>query len=176
MQPVASINRDAQKISSIINTGGLNAAETGSTDDAVLRFAAAGTIIGPGIAEATTAANGTIVTITRPGWYNIELRGVTKATTVVDVGISANVAAAGLNSDPAYTIAGMLVAQGSINSTLATTQLPIVLDAKLEVIKGASALVRFHATNGSDAAPDFSTTLASFYFRIVRLGNTRGHS
>lgn len=170
------MNLDAGKITSAINTGGLNATETGSTDDAVLRFdAAAPTIVGPGISVATTAANGTVITITHPGWYFVEFTGVTKAATTVHLGLSSNVAAAGLNSDPSFAIAGMLEVLAPI-VTPAANDTPFALRHCLEVLKGTAQVVRFHATDGSDAAPDFSTTVASFSYRVVWQFGTRGHS
>ncbi len=170
-----NLNLDAQKVSGLLNTGGLNATETGGTDDAVLRWNAAAAVTGLGITEATTAANGTIITIDRPGEYDINLTGLTEASGTVDVGVSANVAAAGLNSNPEFAILGFLKVIQPI-LTPAALQIPFTMNTKVFVIKGTAQLVRFHATNGSDAAPDFSSTIAEFSYRITRVQDVRGRS
>lgn len=177
-QSAQNLNLDAQKVGSVVNTGGVNATETGAVDDAVLRFDVAGpTIVGPvgDITVLTTANEGTIVTINRSGYYFIEFGGATIPSGTLMFGISANVAAAGLTDDPSFAIAGFLeVLQPLV--TGAATDNPVDMATELEVIKGTAALVRFHGTNGGDAAPVLTANIASFYYRITRLEDVRGRS
>ncbi len=177
-QLAQNLNLDAQKQGSVVNTGGINATETGSTDDAVLRFdVAPPTIVGPvgDITVVTTAANGTIVTVNRSGRYFIEFGGATIASGTLHLGISSNVVAAGLVDDPSYAIAGFLEVLQPVVTGAATNN-PIDMAVELEVIKGTAALVRFHGTNGADAPPVLTANIASFYYRITRLEDIRGRS
>lgn len=175
-QAAQNLNYDASKPSSIVNTGGLNASFTGTTNDAVLRFNAAGTVVGAGIVETTTAADGTSVAITRPGIYVVDFTGVALGGTTVHAGVSINVAAAGLTTDPSYAIAGFISVQQPIVAAADVGQPINFTGIFIENIKGQTSVVRFHATNGSDAAPVFTGLAAFFAYRITRLQDSRGHS
>ena len=166
-----------QEVSFLI-TGGLVAAMTGTTNDAVLNFTGVAVIVGPtgAITSTNSVADGTTVGITLPGVYQVELGGTLGAAASAEMGISQDVAAAGLTTDPAFATAGMLDVLGA--TAPAATVIPFKLSTTVLVRANAAgqagtpagSIIRFHGTAGGDAAPA-GLTQASWYARIQRIGD-----
>ncbi len=168
-----NINLPLALRSEIVNTGGLVADPfTGAVNDTVLLFAAVGAITGPAayITEINEANNGTSVTLQKAGVYEVKLYLQEVASQTVVIGISQDVAAAGLNSDPSFAIAGFLDVQsgttgvGQVQPMSLTTT--IIVRPEDEV---AGTVIRFHASDGANGAPAGSFTQAAAYYRIRRV-------
>ena len=141
-------------------TAGLDAALYGSTDTAVLRFTGTPTIEGTGLSQETSAANGTIITVSRPGLYSVQLRGGNSITgSALVVGTSVNVAAAGLTGTPAFGTSGMrdvtIVngpdAGGNAGAVQQSTMVAVTAqDIADGIAAGADgALLRLHGAGGT---------------------------
>lgn len=150
----------------------LNGARVGTVDTAVLRFNPPSPdpiIEGAGIASDTTVENGTIWTISKPGVYEVELEAEVGATNTVVLGISKDVAAAGLTADPAYGTAGMVKVSTTTNpaGTVQTAEIKATIR-----VSGAEAqagcLIRAHGTDGAAGAPA-GLALAGVRARITRI-------
>lgn len=173
MRRSQNINLSMYRQASVQDVGGLSgASQSGTTDDAVLRFAAVTvTVVGRGVASSTVAPNGTIVAISAPGLYLAELAYTIAAGTTVVGGISLNVAVGGLNTAPAFATAGMRdVLSGTAPAATVvpvkfSTLIPITM-ALASVVGGA--LVRFHGTDAAGATPAGITT-ASAYYRVTKI-------
>ncbi len=166
-----SINSPLSLRSAIVNTGGLVGSPfTGTANIAVLLFTAAGVVTGPAAFynEVNDAAAGTSVTLTRAGVYSVTLHLEQAATQATTMGISQDVAAAGLNSRPAFTIAGFEDVWGSLSTAATnpsmTVTTPIYVDDAL--VGAGGSVIRFHATTSGGAAPAGDLNAAPAYYRI----------
>lgn len=145
---------------------------TGSTDDTVLRFTAANTTVeGQGIVVADSAANATIVTITNPGLYlcTLSLNATEQGgatTSLIAITRDSTIVLA----DPTFAGGAFVLANCTLATTGGTQQMSNTLMGYTAVTSGQTALVRFQASNGSNAAPtNLSTTLATFSVRRVSM-------
>lgn len=171
-----SVNFPLSERSEILNTGGLVAGFTGAVNDAVLLFTALGVITGatPAYITQTNDANlGTSVALLKSGVYSVKLYLQAAGANTVDYGMSLDVAAAGLNSDPSFAIAGFQDVQ-SLIGVAGTTAIPAEVSSTIVVSPedegGGGTILRFHATNGANAAPGAgSLTVAACYYRIRRI-------
>lgn len=168
------INNPLSEQRSFVNNGGLQASPfTGVVNDAVLLFAAGGTQVGPtgDIVVANDANDGTSVTLNKSGIYEVKLYLEQLAATVLEYGISEDVAAAGLVNDPDFSILGML--EVGNNTTIAGQLQPIELVTTVLVSPeeegGAGKVVRFHATDGANGAPALRFTQAACYYSVRRV-------
>ena len=166
--PNAQINTAQEESSSFLSV--LIAAQTG-TDDAVLLFTAVANT-GPGIVGANPAT-GSIVTVTRRGVYSISASLPMEANETAATGISLNVAAAGLATDPVLATAGMLQAGVTITPAATTAYISHATCVVVtEVAARAGAIFRGHATNNGDNLPAAGTfTLANCGMRVTRLAD-----
>jgi hypothetical protein len=147
---------------------------TGGTDDTVLRFTAANTVVvGTGVTVADTAASATVITITNPGVYHCLLQ----LGTVEQAGITTTLMAITLDSsivtgDPTYAGGALVLATSVIQLSAGVSEFANSLDAFVQVTKGSTAIIRFQASNGAGAAPTaLNTTTASFQiFKISSRG------
>lgn len=168
-QRLQSINMGVRGSRVVVSGNGLTG-PTGSTDDTVLRFTAANTVVvGTGITVADTAANATIVTITNPGVYHCLLQ----LGTVEQVGITTALMAITRDStivlaNPTYAGGALVIQSSVIQLTAGAQEFVNTLSAVTTVIKGTTALIRFQCSNGADAAPtNLNLTTASF--QIVKI-------
>lgn len=169
-----SINQSLSQRIEVLNTGGFVASPfTGSASIAVLLFTAASTITGP--AAYATAVNsatlGTVVTLFKPGRYSVELGLVTAASIAPVIGLSQDVAVAGLTTTPTFANAGTT----DVLATLvpAATNLPVKISTEIIVPRSLSqvgSVIRFLAALAGDAAPALGFIQASGYFRIRNIG------
>lgn len=169
-----NINLPIAQRSELTNTGGIVAGFTGTANDAVLLFATPFTPQqGPPsyIVETNDAAAGTSVSINEPGVYAVELYIEPAGANTVHFGISQDVAAAGLTTDPDFATAGFLAVGHAVS--LAAAVLPALLQTTVMVSPEqsiAGSVIRFHATDGGDAAPGAgSIIVASCYYRIRKI-------
>jgi hypothetical protein len=123
----------------------------GGTNDTVLRFNSANDVTtGTGMAITHDATDGDSVTITKRGWYLMEFTFSAAASDEVRLGLSADVAAAGLTDDPAMAIPGMLDVGGGLLPAATTAYWKLSsLVSVTEAEAAAGKVLRFH---GSDAA------------------------
>ena len=129
----------------------LNAALVGSVDTAVARFNGAGTFEGNGLEEATTAENGTIVTVNVPGTYAIEAAvPVDGAGTgySVHAGISRNAEGTDLTDPPVISMTSMLDAD-TIEAPIDTQ---IVASLKRTVYLEGGDEIRLHLNDAAGLA------------------------
>lgn len=148
----------------------------GTTNDAVLRFNAANdAAVGDGISIVHSATLGDSVEIRRGGLYFVSLIFSQAASTTVMLGISLNVAAAGLTGNPVTTIAGMGPVGDRVLPASNTQKWQISSVFSIpQAVAQLPAVVRFHGTNGSNAViPDatiLDNTECSFLvFKIAEL-------
>lgn len=173
-----SLNFPLSERSEILNTGGLVAGFTGAVNDAVLLFTAPGVITGPTpayITQANDANAGTSVALLKKGVYSVKLYLQGAGANTVEYGMSLDVAAAGLNSDPSFAIAGFQDVQ-TLVGVAGTTAIPAEISSTIIVSPedegGGGTIVRFHATAGGDAAPGAgSIVVAACYYRIRRIND-----
>jgi hypothetical protein len=133
----------------------------GGTNDATLRFNVANdAVVGDVMTVTHDATDGDSVTISERGTYEVRFTFSQAASSTAKLGLSANVAAAGLTDNPVMTTAGMLDVGGavlpaatSVYHHLATTLQ--VSDAEAD----AGLVVRFHGTDGSDGVVPDATIL-----------------
>ncbi len=166
-----SINLPLTERREIVNTGGLVVSPfTGAVNDAVLLFSAAGVVTGPAadMVETNNANDGTSVLVRKAGIYEIKLYVEQTAGTTVTFGVSDDVAAAGLNSDPSFAIAGFLDVQNSVTVAGHTAALSVTTYAFIRP-EDQSSIIRFHATNGANGAPAAALTAKAVYYRIRRI-------
>ncbi len=164
--PHAQINTAQEETSALFTV--LNGQETGIPNVAVLFFTNAAAT-GPGVTAVSDAANGAVATVTRRGVYSISLCLPTVANDTVATGISLNVAAAGLTTDPVLATAGML--QAGVNDNPVNCQTTVTHETLVvvtEVAARAGAIFRGHATDNGDLAPGNAFTNADCSMRIVR--------
>ncbi len=174
-----NINNPIAQISSAFNTvGGLVATPfTGAVNDSVLLFAAAPLILGPGgyLAANNDANNGTTVTINKPGAYTCVLSVECDEEPIdVVVGLSQDVAAAGLTNAPAFATAGFLDVQRTTYAGAPTAGMRVPLQIATTVIVSpeqavAGSVIRFHATTPAGAAPANAFVAASAFYVVQRV-------
>jgi len=173
-RPVQNTNQSLSQVVEALNTGGLVASPfTGSVNISVLLFTAATTLTAatPFMTAVNSAANGTSLTIFKPGRYSVELGLATLAGVAPTFGISQDVAAAGLTGVPAFTIAGFTDVLPSL--VPAATNIPIKITSELVVSRAqaqAGSVIRFHAALAGPAAPAASIVQTSAYFRVRNIG------
>ncbi|MCG8590652.1 MAG: hypothetical protein MJE66_15280 [Proteobacteria bacterium] len=93
-------------LSSLRFTAGLNASPYGSVDTTVMRFEGSGAPEGTGLSQVTTAENGTVITVEKPGMYAVQLRGGNGAATPLITGVTVNADAFALTNPPNFGTAG----------------------------------------------------------------------
>ena len=132
----------------------MNAAICGAVSVCILRFDNVA-VNGNGIADGSDANVGTVINITRAGIYECKLTYPAEAGgTINNIGISMNTNAAALTADPGMATVGI----GDFGSVLspAATNVPTKLSYIATVTKAlaaATAVIRFHAGDGANAAP-----------------------
>lgn len=173
-----NINRPLTLQSAITNTGGLVVSPfTGAVNTSILLFAVAGTVSGPTsyITETNDANAGTSVVLFKPGVYEVRLYTEIEEPVDVRFGISQDVAAAGLTTEPSFATAGFLDVQRATTAALAANAAPItthVLVRPEQSISGTT--IRFHATLVGGAAPTDALNQAPVYYTILR--NNQEHA
>ncbi len=155
---------------SIITGITLNATPTGSTDTAVLRW---DTITVPTadaqVSFVTTAAAGTIVTLTESGLYLVDLTLAVNGAVALAAGIGLDMVAAPIIADPAVGTDGVFQANDLLS--VAANTAGIRLATAFYVDEATSpATIRFLATDSAAAAPA-GLVAATASFRIVKLAN-----
>lgn len=166
-----SINSALLPSANAIITGTtLNATPTGATDTAVLRFdTVVAPAIDPQVSSVTTAAAGTIVTLTESGVYLVSLTLAVNGAVAVAAGIGLDMVAAPIIADPAVGTDGVFSANDYLN--LAASTSGIELSTVIYVDEAASpSTIRFLGTNSAAAAP-VGLVAATASFRIVKLAN-----
>jgi len=156
-----------------INNSVLNATPTGSTDTAVLRMnvAAAVPIGGRSINEVNSAANGTVLTISSSGVFQVDLELAFTGAVAVQAGIGFNMAAAPIVADPVFGTDGVIKAADML--MVATSTQAISFSTYIVVTAAqaaAGATLRFLATNSAGAAP-VGIVAASVAYRVRKMFN-----
>lgn len=182
VQPQSAERLQSQSLRiSVRNQAGLVVARTGTTDTAVLSFAAGTVTEGADSIEAvSTAANGTVVRIRTSGRYVCEIGAIkiADADTPITFGFSVDVDAAGLAAVPAFATAGMLAvvpiaapAAALVNVPfLYTTEIDVSAEQARQVVSGVQgAQVRFHAF-GAAAAPAAGLGQTPAWFAVRWVG------
>lgn len=163
--------------------GGLVAGRTGVVNDAVLLFLTAPTVTGS--VDLVTAANdanaGTSIVLRAPGIYIAELYVEILADALIPVlGISQDVAAAGLIGAAAFGIAGFLdvltpvvpvgSAAGMIYPVKLTTEFEVNDIQARQVVGGVTgSIIRFHASTAAGATPGAGLQQVPPYWRVRRI-------
>ena len=174
---------DLQKsrgILAAVGLGGLVALRTGTINTAVLHWAAGGTgVIGgsDAISLVNSTTLGSSVEIRTPGIYVAELGALLVGDELAaTIGISQDVAAAGLANPPSFAIAGFLdalpgnipVATGITYPLKVPTTFEVTAVQARQVVGGVTgSVIRFHAT-GDAGAPGTSIGPLT-YFRLRRI-------
>lgn len=173
MKPT-NLNLPLAEAVNLLITGGLVAAFSGTTDDGVLSFANAATIVGPtgAITSLNSATEGTRVFVTRPGVYVAELAGTLGAAASCTMGISQD-QVAGLTGDPAFANAGTLAVLAA--TAPAATVVPFYLSAtftvsanqaqQVDASNNRGSIIRFLGSNSAGGAPA-GLTQASWFARV----------
>lgn len=153
----------------------------GTTNDAVLRYNVANdVVVGEGLTIVHDAVNGDEIDITRSGVYLVQQVFSQAASVTVALGLSADVAAAGLTGDPTMLLAGMLTVGGAIlpaaNSMHHSLQSIIQVtaaQAEASIANPNGHRIRAHGTNGAGAVVADAAVLTNTdcFFRVVRLGD-----
>ena len=150
----------------------LNATPAGSTNDAVLRFDNAQTVTG--FTVTTAATTGTEVKISQPGVYLCVLQTVITGAVSAILGITLDGAAGSLTGNPAWATAGTIAFSGTITGLANLLQSATVMGfARVTSAMAASAslgIVRFNATDGSNATISSNAVAASTSGQIFRIG------
>jgi hypothetical protein len=145
---------------------------TGSTNDVVLLFTAAGTVTGPtaDIVETNSATDGTSVTISKAGVYLVKLYLEIVASVTVVAGISQDQTTNLAGADPAFATPGVLDVQTTTlpASNLAAMSISRVIFVSPED-EAAGSVIRFLASDGSAGAPAASLTQAACYYSIEQI-------
>lgn len=155
----------------------INATPTGSTNDAVLRFNAAGTATedDPGtFTETTTAADGTSLAIKKAGIYLFTFTATLTGAVPVFFGISQDVAAAGLVNDPAFATTGFLAIADCLSvasNTAVCSLMATVYVSRALAASATGSVLRCHATNSGNAAP-VGIVAGSVQYRVALIGYT----
>lgn len=168
-----NINNPLAQRRSIVNTGGLVASPfTGSTNDVVLLFNAAGTVTGPAadIVETNSATDGTSVLISAPGIYLVSLYVEVVESVTVIAGISQDQTTNLAGADPAFATPGVLDVQTMTlpASTLAGISISRAVFVSPEDADAGST-IRFLASDGSNGAPTSALTQAACYYTIEQI-------
>lgn len=171
-----NLNLPLVRSMSLVLTGGLVAAMSGTTNLGVLNFTGVAVIDAPtgAITSSNSATLGTTVGITAPGVYVAELGGTLGAAASCIMGISVD-QTAGLTADPAFANAGTLAVLGA--TAPAATVLPFYLSATFTVRGNgagqtgtpAGSILRFLGSNGAAGAPA-GLTQASWFARLTKVG------
>jgi hypothetical protein len=135
--------------------------------------------------EAANDANlGTSVIVREAGWYALELYVEILADALIPiVGISKNVAAAGLTGAPSFAIAGFLdvqqpvIAVASAAGVIAPLKITTIeevtqLEASNVVGGVEGAIFRFHSAIAAGATPGAGLVQATPYYRVKRIANS----
>lgn len=167
---------------SVRNQAGLVAARTGTTDTAVLSWAAGVVTVNADAIEAVqTAANGTVIRVRTPGRYRAEigLIKVADADNPITFGFSRDVVAGGLAAVPSFATSGMLAAQAVAAPAAAVVSPPWNYSTEVQVSQAQArqvvggvqgVLLRFHAF-GAAAAPAAGLSQAGWYM-VERVGDS----
>ncbi len=150
----------------------VDAGMTGSTDDVILEFAGAATAGGVGLAEVTTAANGSIITVSSPGIYSIDFDLAFSGAVAVAAGIGINMATAPITADPVVGTDGVIKAADMLmvaSSIQAYSSATTILVSAVQAAAGLT--IRFIASNSANAAP-VGVVVASVAYRIMKIANT----
>lgn len=147
----------------------------GGTNDATLRFNATNdSVVGDAMTVTHDATDGDSVLISKRGVYMVEFTFSAAASDEVRLGISADVAAAGLTDDPAMTISGMLDVGGGLLPAATTAYwhlsgMVLVTDAEA----AAGVTVRAHGTDAGDGEiPDAAIAQnTDCHMRVTRMGD-----
>jgi hypothetical protein len=166
-----SINSALLPSANAIITGTtLNATPTGSTDTAVLRW---DTIVVPAtdpqVSFTTTAAAGTIVTLTESGVYLVDLTLALTGAVAIAAGIGQDMAAAPIVADPAVGTDGVFQANDFLAVAANTAGIRFATALYVDESESPST-IRFLATNSAGAAP-VGLVAATASFRIVKVAN-----
>ena len=173
--PRQSVNQNLDQRVEALSTGGFVASPfTGSVNTAILLFAVAATITGPAafIDVINSATLGTLVRLRKAGRYSVEFGVVTAASGQPVLGVSENVAAAGLTGDASFAINGIVDVLTPLAP--AATNLPVKITTEVIVPPSFETAadpfgVRFHAS-ASGNPPANLLIQASGYFRVRYLG------
>lgn len=140
----------------------------GTTNDTVLRFTAANTVVvGRGVTVTDSATLGTLVTIVNPGLYLC----VMSVNTTEQAGATTALFAITLNStivlaNPTFAGGAIVLGTSTIQLTAGVQEFSNTLMGYVRVTSGQTALVRFQASDGADGPPtNLNTTIASFSVR-----------
>ncbi len=176
-----NINRPLSHRLAIVNTGGLVATPfVGAVNDAVLLFTAAGTQSPVGnveMVEDNDGDDGTSIAIVKPGVYQVRLYLEITEPFDVRFGISQDVAAAGLTTEPSFATDGFLDVQRNTAANMLSNSAGIsrnVIVSPEQSLAGVGSVIRFHATLVGGAVPTNALIAAGCYYTIVR--NNQAHS
>jgi hypothetical protein len=142
----------------------------GTVSDTVIRFTAANTVTtGRGVTVTDSVTLGTIVTLTNPGLYlcvlavnTTEQAGATTALMAITRDSTI------LDANPTFAGGALVLGTSTIQLTAGVQEFSNRLLAYARVTNGETALIRFQASDGADAAPtNLNTTIASFSIRRV---------
>ncbi len=157
MNPLSPLNPGTY-LSSLLFSAGLNAAPYGSVDTTVMRFEGTGVPQGTGLAQVTTAENGTIVTVQKPGLYAVQLRGGNGAATPLITGVTVNADAFALTNAPNFGTPGTrdvditegTDAPGNAGSCALTSMVAVTAEdiAAGEAAGANGAQLRVHGSGG----------------------------
>lgn len=170
MQQQQSINLATVPASTNARQGNtINATPTGSTDDVILRFDNVNAVTATAIAVATTAANGTILTISEPGAYMVDLDLAWTGAVAIGAGIGVNMAAAPITNDPVLGVDGVIKATDVLGVANFTGHIGLSTVIYVTPAQAAAGLtVRFVASNSGNAAP-VGLVAASGAYRIAQI-------
>lgn len=162
--------------SATIRGENLLAGRTGTTATSVLAFNTLTTnLVGIGAAEvsqATTAANGTIITLATAGIYMVSLGTTVPASGDLELGIGVGVAQP-FTADPDLTVAGV-EATARVTAPAATSECATLIHI-VTVRPGTTQLVYLLASDGAGAAPAAGDiTAAQTYFQVDLIQNLAG--
>lgn len=161
---------------SLYTNNTLHANFTGTTNDAVLLFNAAGTYTGPtgNITDSNivgpAANDGSFFSIFEPGVYAVELTVSQSGVASNVFGLSLNVANAGLSAVPALATFGMthVVPVISLANQIASATITAVYRITQNLARAAGgAIVRGHATEPDGTPP---ILLTAGIFNSIRIG------
>ncbi len=131
----------------------INATPTGAVDTAVLRFDVL-TGSTAGIVVATTADNGTILTINQAGVYQIDLGLDFNGAVLLSAGIGINMGAGAIIADPLIGTDGVVKATDADGVAANTAHLELSTVVYVTGAQAAAGLtVRFLATDSAAGAP-----------------------
>ncbi len=133
----------------------INATPSGGVDTAVLRFDGQSIVIGnTSIVVATNADNGTILTISQAGVYQIDLGLDVTGAVLLSAGIGINMAAAPIIADPLIGTDGVVKATDIDGVAVKTAHLELSTVVYVTGAQAAAGLtVRFLATDSAAGAP-----------------------